>query len=945
MSNLHKNTKAILDNGQDKQEDITAQDTKITTNRNATKKPPFVGEVRLLTVNEEFSELMPEGLWAHDMTQFEDHKVTATSFAIANNAPLSDEDLTIEEIRTTPVYLMSDYLTGNVDCVETNGTPTFFGPSCKSLGVCPAIEIKLSAAEIQKLTKRTSATGKPEYLIKLGKYLNTNATDEQNAILESMFNKGKLSKNMKSTGRWVTTSGMRPSSGSSIDDKDFLISQNFTPRQVSIFAVKVGSKTEYWGRAIEVPHQSYIYTDKTQSTTGNIRWFKEEPLTFKVTNLQEVIDNTEEKCILRTDQAIIANLPFFPQDDAKDSTKFHNSLIRAWANGIKTNGGDFTHTISKLDNGETMRHGYGSFVEDCFNNQEGFQHFEIPEWQTDIGDFAFQGACHLKSIIIPLSVTSIGKRAFEGTLFSHVSLTSDEKNIVFSQGKSEHIDVIHSQDMSKLIETFVDFDIASALKDESVEELEQIADILYKHKCRLPISYAKELSEQGLLEEFAKSSDPRFFTAEVEQYLTNLGSYSHEEVAAFYKFAKAIGCFSLEKMRDKNGKSTEVLFAQKASTFLAKVLKDGFIPLGDYEKKFSELPANIEPEQDLLKFLSPQGDKDYQNLYMILRLEYNNADVFSKLINNFEKIKSFRLGKDSKSVSWEDAIYKFYSNEKYTNVKKGDEEIAELMAAKGFSESDYARVILLRDRAKATGVPAHILGEKLREETILESIERIKQDTSDCLESSKQLVEKLYSKQFTYEMLDKFDPKNYIIGVFASCCATVVNTQSGGSIATATVEAEDVQNIVVRNYRGDIVAKGSMYINREVGYGVIHSFEIESAYKRREYEKSSGYYRVDGDHKEERDRELIFDAFMRGINNFVNKYDQKNPQKPIKAITVGMGTNRLKRQSERFRKLSQGYSVPVEYGFTDAMIEQRVLYDRASMLREKKRGKEGEGSL
>lgn len=201
-----------------------------------------------------------------------------------------------------------------------------------------------------------------------------------------------------------------------------------------------------------------------------------------------------------------------------------------------------------------------------------------------------------------------------------------------------------------------------------------------------------------------------------------------------------------------------------------------------------------------------------------------------------------------------------------------------------------------------------------------------KRHTEAELESGKQIIEELYAKQFTYEWLSKNDPHNNIIGLFCCCCGSITSSFYGKDIAKVSVIQPDVQNIVVRNSKGEIISKGTMYVNKERGYGIINDFELNERY--RHHENSSGRYNVGENSREEQERDMIFGAFLRGLQAFIEEYDKQNPDRPLQQINVGMGYNRLKRQVERFKEATSNLSVPVEYGFQDAASDQRVLYRR-----------------
>ncbi len=320
-----------------------------------------------------------------------------------------------------------------------------------------------------------------------------------------------------------------------------------------------------------------------------------------------------------------------------------------------------------------------------------------------------------------------------------------------------------------------------------------------------------------------------------------------------------------------------------------------------------------------------------ENLELLINLEKNYPGMFIKVMTNFEDAKSYRNTLDETgkpiTVSWQEALKKFYLSNKYVGITKENADIAELFGGKGLSQGVFNAASSLRQEAKGKKVPEHILETPIREENILESIERIKSQTETELASGRQMIEELYEKQFTYEWLSKNDPHNSIMGLFVSCCGTITSSYYGKDIAKASVIAPDVQNLVIRNSRGEIISKGTMYVNKERGYAVINDFELNETY--RHHESTSGEYTVDAKSKEEQERNMIFEAFKRGLRAFIEEYDKENPDKPIQQINVGMGYNRLKRQVKQFKKATSNLSVPTEYKFQDAMThDQYILYER-----------------
>lgn len=330
-------------------------------------------------------------------------------------------------------------------------------------------------------------------------------------------------------------------------------------------------------------------------------------------------------------------------------------------------------------------------------------------------------------------------------------------------------------------------------------------------------------------------------------------------------------------------------------------------------------------------------EKKFEKLELILKLERDYPGIFVKLMTNFEVAKSHRESLDENGkpieVSWEEALKRFYLNNKYEKITNENEDIAELFQSKGLSQEIFDKASELRKEAKNREVSEHILKKPIKEDTILESIEKIKSQTEEKLTEGLQVIEELYDKGFTYEWLSKKDPHNSIMGLFVNCCGTITSKHYGKDIAKASILAPDVQNLVIRNEMGKIISKGTMYINKEKGYAVINDFELNKKYRNHEDEIFSGRYKVEETSSEEQEREKIFEAFQRGLSAFIEEYDKQNPEKPIIQVNIGMGYNRLKKQVERLKKATSNLTVPSEYDFQDASKNaQYIIYKRSEEI-------------
>ena len=341
---------------------------------------------------------------------------------------------------------------------------------------------------------------------------------------------------------------------------------------------------------------------------------------------------------------------------------------------------------------------------------------------------------------------------------------------------------------------------------------------------------------------------------------------------------------------------------------------------------------DITPNSDFIKFLSVQGEKKtLKNLELILDLEKNYPGMFIKVMSNFSEASKYRESLNENGmpvkVPWQEALKRFYEDIKYVGVTEENTDIAKTFEERGLVQEVFDSANKLRITSKRNNIPEHILGTHLKEETILESIEKIVKQIEIEIMNGRELIEDLYHKQFTYEWLSKNDPNNCIIGLLCSSCCIITSEFYGKDIAISSILAPDVQNLVIRDSKGEIVAKGTVYLNKVDRYAVINDFELNKKY--RSHELVAGVYETEQNSQEEIDRDMIFKAFQRGIKAFIKEYDRQNPDKPLIQVNVGMGYNKLRKQVAMFKKATADLSVPAEYGFHDAtMNEQYVLYYR-----------------
>ena len=747
--------------------------------------------------------------------------------------------------------------------------------------------------------------------------------------LRPSFNSGKLKDGLKATGRWYTSCS---------DSYNLTFRQNpeFLYNGEKYVRVCVSNYNQ------ELPNGTLAYRD-------TIQWVRVEPIEFYIKNWDKLPKSINPKghgraqtIELESKNIIITGMPYCLDKTCDNLNLWQNSIIRAFLNGSSNQklgkNSSFSH---KHDNFDFSN---GGFLQQAFNlSREPIVEYTIPPHQKSIGSYEFCGCVNLQKVIIPSHVNHVDISAFVDSNIKYLYINRTTGNMEFTQELPQDLsECIGMCELSKLTKTIEMDNFATFFSMSDLRKISKLTNILYKNNMTISDVTAKELISNLRFESFINYSDFRFFKNELKDTLVEIKkSCLMEEEKDFYKFAVLLGCFSNQRLIDKHGKETLIIMAQKASSFLAHIVKNKLIDIERLDRIVKDIPLGFEPSQEFLKFISQQGaGGELENLDMLLTLNAGGyPGVFAKVMTQFDKVKKYRttLGPNGTpiTVSWLDAITKFDDENAYYGVTSENLDIAKEMSSHGLEQEVFMEAVNLRKEAQENNIPEHILGEELKEETILESIDKIKADTELKLQDSREIIDKLYEKRFTYEMLSKYDPKNAIMGLYTSCCGTITGCLYGADIAKASIIKDDVQNLVIRNYNGDIIAKGTIYLNKKQGFAVINDFELNDIYKNNEH--GIGFYNVKKGSTEEQDRELIFKAFMRGINAFVTKYDEQNPDKTIRYVAVGLGHNRLQAQCEKFKDATNVFSVPEDYQFCDAQDAQKILYDRIQHLKEKAR--------
>ena len=304
-------------------------------------------------------------------------------------------------------------------------------------------------------------------------------------------------------------------------------------------------------------------------------------------------------------------------------------------------------------------------------------------------------------------------------------------------------------------------------------------------------------------------------------------------------FSKVFGVFS-ENQR----------LSQKVTTFTIEKLMD-------YNSRVSLVGNNI---HTLFSSLDPRDEIDYEfiiffldNYKKLLNSELENTGITAKIYNNFRNISNTSTSHKGSQRHLKVTLEKcndYFISKKFNGVTEENKELAYFLQ-KHYSEQ-YALTIAEKILEECKNAPRNIFSKS---------------------NDPKEDLKEKNSSDYTYDWLPKQDYSNLVLGKYCSCCAHMLG--AGAGIMRASMTLDNCQNLVIRNKEDKIIAKMTIYVNKNAGYAVFNTTEVNLAYHDKDSIKK------------------IYNAFMRGVNAFIKKYNE-NYKNKIKIITIGEHRNLIK---------------------------------------------------
>lgn len=481
-------------------------------------------------------------------------------------------------------------------------------------------------------------------------------------------------------------------------------------------------------------------------------------------------------------------------------------------------------------------------------------------------------------------IEQIAKKKNNEAIKELLSISNIDDELIFNgiiMRKLNYKEVLNIiQNMSPSLQKFLKFHGFADQKKvlEETQSLESLLTNIYKIT-----SYCNLLEKYQLYDRFLYH--PKFYTnvtlREIELMLSHynknikrliqksqvleIQDYQDCNLKDLLKFLMILGVFSENEQ-----------LSQKICTFITEKLfedidstsnKNKYQIVGNsIHRIFDTLMPREELSEEFILFF-------IENYKELLETETKASGFIASVYNCFEEISKCSTSNKGKQRHLKVTIDKcktFFLMQRFDNVTEENIELAKLLA-KYYSEEKVVDIAcrILRESKKA---PRNIFNNL--------EIDNANDEEEDLKETNKE--------GYSYEWLPKQSWDNLVLGKYCNCCAHI--NGAGAGIMRASMTLNNCQNLVIRNNENRIVAKMTIWVNKEDQNASFNTAEISFEIK------------------EDKDFQEIYEAFMRGSKAFIEKYNENNKEKPLLNITIGKHNNALEKYISENNK---GIETPV----------------------------------
>ena len=520
----------------------------------------------------------------------------------------------------------------------------------------------------------------------------------------------------------------------------------------------------------------------------------------------------------------------------------------------------------------------------------------LPESLEEIGLGAFLMCENLKNITIPDNIKSIGRGAFLGCS----NLSIKYKNI--------SIDKDCFFDKSRMLQFLVNHDFS----EDSLKKYER----LINSNVNIPLFKEDELDKVNV-------SLWKKLTSKFLPDIMDTKDINEVNVADFNTLAKNLGLFDSEskiKAKSHQGKEIELPVNDLAYKFLQKFIND--VPIENMHIYLQGMEG-LGQNKEFLMFLNNKNNYDtliaqvenhnegiltqiYEWFIEREKLELGQNEDDSNLTNlptgeqNRYKIRTYDEGENGvEKTRWKsptiELLMKEFASKKFAGITTPRErEIADNFAnISDYKQKHFDKAKEIDKEREESGVPDYIVGKHIgqnRTQAYKEYFALTEALRDETLKNTEEIIENqvdVSNKIFTYDTLAKSDIANFSIGFMTSCCARLYG--AGAGAMRGSIISKDMQPLVVKNSKDEIVAYSVLYINREQGYAVLNDIEVNTRYMGHDEELKIIYEKmrrcaIENIEEYNKTATLPVSKINCGISpnwKSVNKYVEANPQSPI----------------------------------------------------------------
>lgn len=523
---------------------------------------------------------------------------------------------------------------------------------------------------------------------------------------------------------------------------------------------------------------------------------------------------------------------------------------------------------------------YTRITSGLFENCKNLESVVIPDNVTELGDSAFKDCINLREIRTSKNIEVYQTYCFYGCIgLKELTLTNAndsrakvcgsvfsncnniEKLIFNGEFNLTNDSLRHLNKLQFLRLDNVDYDFSAFLNtriflDETnnLEKLSKISKSI-KNYGQVEYKFASELCFFSQEEEFC-SAYFKFYNRLKEKFYKE--DTLPQDKFGFEKFCYNLGLFSQNKER-----------ANKAYNFLDEMLSKNVLEINKCYTYFMNLNPNGY-KKEYADFITKK-----ENFLELIKLEETEHRLLTPIYNRFELLQQDNLSRNNHHRQLAPNVKRFkemLTIEKFKNVNKENLQIADEIGK--FTNDQYYLDLAIKineeykKMVKDTGYK-----DKNMVEDPFETIEKLEKKILKTNHKSLQEIGHYIDNSFTYEWLSKNDPRNYMLGYYCSCCCHLGG--AGDGIVRASLILPNVHNLVVKDSKDRIVAKATLYVNKNEQFGLFNTFQVS--------EKITTL----------RDQEKILQKLIKGTLAYIKEYNKNNKSKPLLKVNVGVGLNSL----------------------------------------------------